>query len=59
MDIADDLTDIVEIHADVRNFFQCPINVRRTSADIWSAEPLQIFEISMCNLSIRIKKSLT
>ena len=27
--------DIAENHADVRNFSQCPLHVRRASADIW------------------------
>ena len=34
-DIADVCADIAENLADVRNFSQCPLHVRRVSADIW------------------------
>ena len=34
-DIADVCADIAENLADVRNFSQCPLHVRRASADIW------------------------
>ena len=35
VDIADVCADIAENLADVRNFSQCPLHVRRASADIW------------------------
>ena len=34
-DIADVCADIAENHVDVRNFSQCPLHVRRASANIW------------------------
>ena len=46
-DIADVCADIAENHAGVRNFSQCPLHVRRASADIWdTGGGLRIFAIS-------------
>ena len=39
-DIADVCADKAENHADVCNFSQCPLHVRRASADIWDTGTL-------------------